>query len=66
MDSSEYRVIIIRAWREADGVRIRLLAGGNPGRQWVFGSIADAGDALAALLAELVLPKPPTTSDTDR
>ena len=66
MDSSEYRVIIIRAWRESDGVRIRLLADGDPGRQWVFGSIADAGDVLAALLAELVPPESPTTSDTDR
>ena len=65
MDSSDYRVIIVRAWRESDGVRIRVLAEGDPRRQWVLGSIADAGDVLAALLAELAPPARPPTSDTD-
>jgi hypothetical protein len=65
MDPSEYRVVIVRAWREADSVRIRMLAGGDPGRQWVLSSIADAGDVLVALLTELVPPAQSARSHTN-
>ena len=59
MDPSDHRVVIIRAWREANDVRIRVLADGDPRRQWVLGSITDAGDVLVALLTELLPPSLP-------
>jgi hypothetical protein len=54
MDQPAYQVIVVRAWREPEGVRIRLLADGGSARQWVVGSIASACDVLGALLAELL------------
>jgi hypothetical protein len=54
MDPPAYQVIVVRAWREPDGVRIRLLADGGSARQWVVGSIASACDVLSALLTELL------------
>jgi hypothetical protein len=65
MDSWDSRVIIVRAWRESDGIRIRLLAEGDPRRQWVLTSIAEAGDLLATLLAELPAPAHGPVSETD-
>jgi hypothetical protein len=65
MQSSDYRVVIVRAWRESDGVRIRVLADGHPRRHWVLSSIAEAGDVLVGLLTELAPPAEPTTSHTD-
>jgi hypothetical protein len=58
-----FHVIVVRAWRGAGGLRIRLIADGAdraagvdgvPGRQWVVGSIAEARDVLGSLLAELL------------
>jgi hypothetical protein len=68
MDSPRYQLIVIRAWREPEGLRIRLLADGTPPRQWVVGSITDARTVVDALLAELLtaadhLATPPDTSD---
>jgi hypothetical protein len=68
MDSPRYQVIVIRAWREPEGLRIRLLADGSPPRQWVVGSITDARDVMGALLAELLTAAdhqatPPHTGD---
>jgi hypothetical protein len=68
MDSPRYQLIVIRAWREPDGLRIRLLADGTPPRQWVVGSITDARQVVGALLAELLtaadnLATPPDTGD---
>ena len=54
MDSPRYALIVIRAWREPEGLRIRLLADGSPPRQWVVGSITDACDVVGGLLAELL------------
>lgn len=54
MDESDHRVIIVRAWREADGVRVRLLADGTPRRQWVASTIPDAADVVVAVLSELI------------
>jgi hypothetical protein len=58
MQPPESRVIVVRAWRDADGVRIRLLADrdadGDYERQWIVGSIADACAVLGSLLAELL------------
>jgi hypothetical protein len=54
MDSPCYQLIVIRAWRESNGIRIRVLADGRPPRQWVVGSIAEAHDVMDALLARLL------------
>lgn len=58
MQPPESRVIVVRAWRDAGGVRIRLLADGDADgdyeRQWIVGSIADACAVLGSLLAELL------------
>jgi hypothetical protein len=78
MQPPESRVIVVRAWRDAGGVRIRLLADrdadGDYERQWIVGSIADACAVLGSLLAELLGPParadatgrpaiPPSTAD---
>ncbi len=63
MEPPDFHVIVVRAWREAGGLRIRLIADGVPARQWVVGSIADARDVLGSLLAELlVTPAQPEAS----
>jgi hypothetical protein len=54
MQLPESRIIVVRAWRDAGGLRVRLLTDGAPERQWVVGSIADARDVLGSLLAELL------------
>jgi hypothetical protein len=59
MEPPSYQVIVVRAWRDAGGLRIRLLADGGSARQWVVGSIAEARDLLGALLAELAGPDGP-------
>ena len=68
MDPPYYQVIVIRAWREQEGLRIRLLSNGRPPRQWAVASIADAFDVLSTLLGELLAAPgqhamPPETSD---
>lgn len=68
MDSLRYQLIVIRAWRESNGIRIRVLADGSPPRQWVVGSIAEAHDVVGALLARLLAapdqpPAPPDTTE---
>jgi hypothetical protein len=78
MQPPESRVIVVRAWRDAGGVRVRLLADadadGDYERQWIVGSIAEACAVLGSLLAELLgtparadatgwPPIPPSTPD---
>jgi len=53
MDSPEERVIILRAWREPEGIRVRVL---TEGRRWVTGSVGGAVDIVGALLTELMPP----------
>ena len=53
MQGPAFHVVVVRAWREADGLRVRLIVDGDAGRHWVVGSIAAAQDVLGALLAEL-------------
>jgi len=55
MEPTNYQVIVVRAWREGGGLRIRLLANGGSARQWVVGSIAEASDLLGSILAELLV-----------
>lgn len=54
MEPPDYQVVVVRAWREAGGLRIRLIAHGDPERHWVVSSIAEAGDLLGMVLAELL------------
>jgi hypothetical protein len=54
MDGRDQRLIIVRAWREAGGVRVRLLADGPPERQWVVATIPDAAEVMFAVLSELL------------
>jgi hypothetical protein len=64
MEPPSYQVIVVRAWREKGGLRIRLLANGVSSRQWVVGSIAEAIELLSSILAELlVTPTRPNHSD---
>lgn len=58
MDPPDFVVIVVRAWREAGGLRIRVLANGGSGRQWVVGSVAEVRDVLEAIIAELPAPAP--------
>ena len=64
MDPPHYQVIVIRAWREPEGLRIRLLADGNSPRRWVVASAAAACELLVALLAELLAEEPTTQPHT--
>jgi hypothetical protein len=54
MEPPSYQVIVVRAWREAGGLRIRLIADGGSARHWVVGSIVEATDLLESILAELL------------
>ncbi|MET0419036.1 MAG: hypothetical protein ABW022_23735 [Actinoplanes sp.] len=54
MEPPDYQVVVVRAWREAGGLRIRLIALGDPERHWVAGSIAEANGLLEMILAELL------------
>jgi hypothetical protein len=54
MEPPSYQVVVVRAWREAGGLRIRLIAHGASERYWVVGSIAEASDLLGSILAELL------------
>jgi hypothetical protein len=64
MEPPRYQVIVVRAWHDAGGLRIRLLADGGSARQWVVGSIAEARDLLGAILAELTAPARPDQPDS--
>jgi hypothetical protein len=64
MEPPSYQVIVVRAWREGRGLRIRLLADGGSTGQWVVGSIAEACELLGSILAEL-LARPANQEDTD-
>jgi hypothetical protein len=53
MQGPDFHVVVVRAWREAGGLRIRLIVDGDAERHWVVGSISGAQEVLGALLAEL-------------
>ena len=67
MAPPDFHVIVVRAWCDSGGMRIRLLVDGDPSRHWVVGSIAEACNVLSLVLAELRvppaesgIPRPPT------
>lgn len=69
MEPPDTRIVVVRAWREAGGLRIRVLAELPEARGWVFTSVADACDLVAALLTDLLdpaadTPRGPTPTDT--
>jgi hypothetical protein len=55
MEPPSYQVIVVRAWREAGGLRIRLLAHDGSARHWVVDSIGEARDLLGLILGELLV-----------
>jgi hypothetical protein len=61
MHPQGFRVVVVRAWRDAGGVRIRLLATGESRRQWVVMSIPDACEVLESVLSGLL--EAPATAD---
>jgi hypothetical protein len=54
MQPPGFRVIVVRAWRDAGGLRVRLIADGEARRQWIVGSITEAREVLESVLAELL------------
>lgn len=63
MEPPDTRVVVVRAWRDAGGLRIRVLAEPPAAREWMFTSVGDACELVAALLGELRSPTPPDTAD---
>ena len=53
MESSHWRVIVIRAWREARGIRLRVLVDDGVSRRWTVASGAEAGAIVQLLVSEL-------------
>ena len=52
----ESRVMVVRAWRDAERIVVRVMAGtGRVGasRQWVFADIDEACEHIGCMLAEL-------------
>jgi len=63
MAADEWRIIVVRAWREGSHVRVRLLVDGDGRRSWVVSGTAEALAIFRALLEELAADgeTPPTT-----
>ena len=53
------RIIVIRAWRDGDDVRVRLLIDDDRHRAWVVTGAAAAAEVVRLLLAELESAEPP-------
>jgi hypothetical protein len=53
VSANEWRVIVVRAWREGQQMRVRLLAEGDGKRSWAVSSTAEALAVVRALLEEL-------------
>ncbi|MGE5831122.1 MAG: hypothetical protein ACM30G_22565 [Micromonosporaceae bacterium] len=58
MGSPTWRIVILRAWRDADGLRIRVLTHDHPERQWIVNSLDACHEILDLLFSEL------TSTDT--
>jgi hypothetical protein len=63
MAADNWRVIVVRAWRDGAQVRVRLLVQDGGQRTWVVTGAAEALEILGALLHELDPPggTPPDT-----
>jgi hypothetical protein len=53
MEASDWRVIVIRAWREARGIRLRVLVDDGVSRRWTVASGTEAGAIVQLLVSEL-------------
>lgn len=53
MSTNEWRLIVVRAWRDGQQMRVRLLAEGDGKRSWVVSSTTEALAVVRALLEEL-------------
>jgi hypothetical protein len=62
VESSKHRVIVLRAWRDPQGTRVRVLAANGSGQQWMVAGVEDTCALIARLLNELEEPSIP--SDT--
>jgi len=58
MATPTWRVVVVRAWRDAEGLRIRVIAHDHPGQQWIVRSVPACCEVLEGLFDEL------TRSDT--
>jgi hypothetical protein len=53
---AEYRVVVVRVWRDAERLVVRVLTGSDlsaPAREWVFTDVDAASDLVHSLLREL-------------
>jgi hypothetical protein len=53
MESLDWRVIVLRAWRDAGGVRVRILIGDGTSRRSLVATGAEAGVIVQRLVSEL-------------
>jgi hypothetical protein len=53
MTADEWRLLVVRAWRDGATVRVRVLERGEPDRQWAASSSAEAGEVVQRVIAEL-------------
>jgi len=63
MSANEWRVIVVRAWREGQQMRVRLIAEGDGKRTFAVSSTAEALAVVRSLLEELDIAEetPPAT-----
>ena len=63
MEADDWRVIVIRAWRDGAHIRVRLLERGGGQRTWVVAGADEALEILGPVLHELDSPgrTPPDT-----
>jgi len=65
----ESRVMVVRAWRDAERIVVRVMAGtGRVGasRQWVFADIDEACEHIGGMIAELREPAVDFSERTSR
>jgi hypothetical protein len=65
MAAGEWQVIVVRAWRDGDQVRARIIVTGDRRREWVIAGVPGATEIFAGLLEEL-LAGAETPPDTPR
>ena len=56
MESHRSQVILLRAWLEDNGLRVRILVADGPQRRWVVAGVEPACSVVEALLRELASP----------
>jgi hypothetical protein len=54
MASPTWRIVILRAWRDAEDLRIRVLTHDRPEQQWIVNSLDACCEILDRLFSELM------------